>query len=67
MLYLTRKEGSAVVLVLPDGRTVTVTCRRRRGRPPGAAPQAVLEVDAPRDVPVWRAELLPLRQGVARA
>ena len=52
MLVLTRRPGESVVLVLPDGRRVSVTFVQHHGH------GAVLGFDAPHDVRIWREELI---------
>lgn len=47
MLALGRRENESIVILLPDGRTVTVTTKRR----------TVLMFDAPQDVRIERSEL----------
>lgn len=52
MLCLERQHGEAIVLLLPEGQQVRVTVDLSR---PG---RVILGVEAPREVPIWREELL---------
>jgi hypothetical protein len=57
VLVITRSPGEAVVLELPGGRRVRVCYRGFKGGTP-ACPRVSLGVDAGKDVPVWRGELV---------
>ena len=52
MLAITRRPGESIVIELPTGERVSVAVVRIRGN------QVRLSVEAPRDVPVVREELL---------
>ncbi len=56
MLALTRKEGEAVHLDLPNGDRVTVHVLIVRGN------EVRLAFDAPRDIAIWREEIAPPKQ-----
>jgi carbon storage regulator len=57
-LILSRKEGQKVII--GEGvDAIKVTVRKIRGG------QVSLGVDAPRDVPIWRPEVVDLREEVA--
>ncbi len=60
MLALTRKEGEAVHLDLPNGDRVTVHVLIVRGN------ETRLAFDAPRDVEIWREEIAPPRLDTTR-
>jgi carbon storage regulator len=52
MLAITRRPGETIVIELPSGERVSVAVVRIRGN------QVRLSVEAPREVPVARGELL---------
>lgn len=52
MLVLSRRELETVVILLPDGRQMTVKLQELRGN------RARLSFDAPPDISIYRSEVL---------
>jgi hypothetical protein len=63
VLIHTLAIGDAITFRLPDGRPVRVVYAGQSGSYRG---QARLAVEAERSVAIYRAELLPQREGVGR-
>lgn len=52
MLVLSRKRGEKLIVTLPDGRKIEIVVGKVAGQ------RVTLAIDAPRDVPVKRSELV---------
>lgn len=52
MLVLSRREQETVVILLPDGREITVKLQELRGN------RARISFDAPPDISIFRSEVL---------
>ena len=52
MLILSRREGENIQIQMPDGQIIKITVHRTQGN------QVKLAIEAPKDYPIWREELL---------
>mgnify|MGYP001618928658 CR=1 FL=1 len=57
MLVLTRKVGTRVIIGTPPD-TITVTILKIRGNVGLGGNSVKIGIDAPNEVPIWRAEVL---------
>lgn len=57
MLNIRRKENQSVVVFLPSGETLLITVREIDGK------KITLGFEGPRDIQIWRTELLEQATG----